>query len=155
MRFRPVSPEALVAELASSVAARPGRVRVLVDGAPPARPGELASSLATALRVLGRAVVHVSAEDFLRPASLRFERGREDPDSRYEDWLDAGGLTREVLDPVRPGGSGRVLPSLWDAATDRATRADYVEVPDGGVVRYISIARCAVQVSVTPVPSRP
>jgi hypothetical protein len=79
-------------------------------------------------------VLRVSAGDFLRPASLRFERGRFDPDSRYDDWLDAGGLTREVLDPLEPGGSGRVLPSLWNTSTDRATRAGYVALPPGGVL---------------------
>jgi hypothetical protein len=136
MRFRPVTPELLATELAGVLAARPADawVRVIVDGAPPAAPGELAERAAAELRVLGRAVLHVSAADFLRPASLRFERGREDPDSRYEDWLDAGGLAREVLDPLKPGGTGRVLPSLWNTETDRATRAAYVTVPAGGVV---------------------
>jgi hypothetical protein len=107
---------------------------VAVDGAPPSRPEAFADRLAEALRLRGRPALRVSARDFLRPASLRFERGREDPDARYDDWLDAGGLTREVLAPLAPGGSGRVLPSLWDAAADRATRADYVELADGGVL---------------------
>jgi hypothetical protein len=134
MRFRPVSIDRLVDELADVLAARPGRIRVAVDGAPPARPAEFADELGAALRLRGRPVRRVSAADFLRPASLRFERGKRNPDARYDDWLDSGGLTREVLDPAGPGGSGRVLPTLWDAATDRATRADYVAVPDGGVV---------------------
>src|SRR5690348_15560983 len=136
MRFRPVTRSALAAELAAIFAARPADawVRVIVDGAPPASPGALADELATELRVLGRAVLLVSAADFLRPASLRYERGREDPDSRYEDWLDAGGLAREVLDPLKSGGSGRVLPSLWNAETDRATRAGYVSLAPGGVL---------------------
>ncbi|HEY0807383.1 MAG TPA: uridine kinase, partial [Pseudonocardiaceae bacterium] len=82
----------------------------------------------------GRPVQRVRAADFLRPASLRFEHGRTDPDALWSDWLDVGGLTREVLDPLGPGGSGRVLPALWDAAADRASRADYVELPPGGVL---------------------
>lgn len=44
--------------------------------------------------------MRISADDFLRPASLRFERGKQDPDARYTDWLDLGALRREVLDPV-------------------------------------------------------
>jgi hypothetical protein len=32
------------------------------------------------------------------------------------------------------GGTGLVLPALWDAATDRAARADYVSLPPGGVL---------------------
>ena len=136
MRFRPVTLDLLVEELAELIAARRQGdwTRVVVDGAPPSRPGAFADRLAEDLRLRGRPVRRVSAANFLRPASLRFERGREDPDARYDDWLDLGGLTREVLAPLGPGGSGRVLPSLWDAAADRASRADYVELPPGGVL---------------------
>ncbi|MGQ0841035.1 uridine kinase [Actinokineospora sp.] len=136
MRFRPVSPGVLVHELTARVAER-DRVewtRVILDGAPPADPGTLADTLADALRVLGRPVLRVSATDFRRPASLRFERGRRDAGARYELWLDEGALRREVLDPLGPGGSGRVLPALWNADTDRATRADYAVLPPRGVL---------------------
>jgi len=136
MKFRPVTIDLLVEELAERIAARPadGWTRVAVDGAPPSRPGAFADRLAEGLRLRGRSVLRVSAQDFLRPASLRFERGREDPDARLDDWLDADGLTREVLAPLGPGGSGRVLPSLWDAGADRATRAAYEALPAGGVL---------------------
>ncbi|WP_156757384.1 nucleoside/nucleotide kinase family protein [Actinokineospora pegani] len=136
MRFRPVRPEALVTELVERVAARDraGWTRVLVDGAGPARPDALADAAVDPLRVLGREVLRVRAGDFLRPASLRFEHGKRDPDARRDRWLDAAALRREVLDPLGPGGSGRALPALWDAATDRATRAGYVGLPAGGVV---------------------
>ncbi|WP_196455462.1 uridine kinase [Planomonospora sp. ID82291] len=136
MRARPVSMSSLTEELADRIAAAPrdSWVRVAVDGAPAARPGELADALAGPLRLRGREVLRVSAWDFLRPASLRFEHGRTDPDAFYEDWLDAGGLTREVLAPLDPGGSGKVLPSLWNTATDRATRAPYVTLPPGAVL---------------------
>ncbi|WP_228561040.1 uridine kinase, partial [Catenulispora pinisilvae] len=82
----------------------------------------------------GRPVVRISAGDFLRPRSLRLEHGREDPDVFYAEWLDLKGLRREVFDPLGPGGSGRVLPTLWDAGRDRASRAGYVELPLGGVL---------------------
>jgi hypothetical protein len=136
VRARPVTPEALIEELADRVAALPAdrRQRVAVDGAAPADPDTLATALVDPLRVRGRAALRVRAAGFLRPASLRLELGREDPDSFYERWLDAPGLRREVLDRLGPDGDGRVLPSLWDAATDRATRAGYVTVPPGGVV---------------------
>ncbi|MDH2429145.1 uridine kinase [Sphaerisporangium sp. TRM90804] len=136
MDVRPVSPSALVEELADRVAAVPGGgwARVAVDGAPAARPGELADALVGPLRLRGREVLRVSAADFLRPASLRFEFGRDDPDSFYADWLDYGALDREVLGPLEPGGPGKVLPALWDAVADRATRAPYVTLPAGGVL---------------------
>ncbi|RCG22845.1 uridine kinase [Sphaerisporangium album] len=136
MHVRPISPAALVEELADRIAATPApaRVRVALDGAPPARPGDLADALIDPLRVRGREVMRVSASDFLRPASLRFEFGRTEPDAFYDDWLDVGALAREVLDPLEPGGSGKVIPTLWDSVIDRATRAPYVTVPPGGVL---------------------
>ncbi|MEU9885290.1 uridine kinase [Sphaerisporangium sp. NPDC051011] len=136
MHVRPISPGALVEELADRIAATPApaRVRVALDGAPPARPGDLGNALIGPLRLRGREVMRVSASDFLRPASLRFEYGRTDPDAFYDGWLDVGALAREVLDPLEPGGSGKVIPTLWDSAIDRATRAPYVTVPPGTVL---------------------
>lgn len=137
MRVRPISLEALIEELADLAAARSGPpwLRVAVDGAPAARPGELADALVGPLRLRGRPVLRVSASDFLRPASLRLEHGRTDPHAYYDRWLDEQGLRREVLDRLAPeNGSGEVLPSLWDAARDRATRAPYVTLPRGGVL---------------------
>ena len=74
------------------------------------------------------------ADGFFRPASLRLEHGRTDPDARYTDWLDVRALAREVLDPVGPGGSGSYLPVLWDLATDRAARARRRPMPADGVL---------------------
>ncbi|HEV7628455.1 MAG TPA: uridine kinase, partial [Streptomyces sp.] len=65
---------------------------------------------------------------------VRLEYGREDPDEFLDGWLDDAGLRREVLDPAAPGGSGRVLPRLWDSSTDRAYRVGYTVLPDDGVV---------------------
>jgi hypothetical protein len=136
VRVRPILPELLVVELSERLASTlPGEwVRVAVDGAAAAGPGELADALVGPLRERGREVVRVSARDFLRPASLRYEFGRHDPNAFYDDWLDVGGLLREVLAPLDPGGTGQVLPSLWDAELDRATRAQYVDVPPGAVL---------------------
>ncbi|MFC0529460.1 uridine kinase [Phytohabitans kaempferiae] len=136
MRVRPIAPDLLVAELADRLAAdRPGQwLRVAVDGPPPADPDGLAAALVDPLRARGRPAVHVAAGGFLRSASLRFEYGRDNSDAFYTGWLDEAGLRREVLDPLSPGGTGRVLPSLWDPATDRATRAPYLTVPPGAAV---------------------
>jgi hypothetical protein len=135
MKVRPVSFDVLVAELADRIVdLGPSRLRVLIDAAPAARPSALADALVDPLRLRGRAVLRVSAKDFLRPASLRFEHGRTDPDSYFDDWLDINGLAREVLDPAAPDGTGTVLPSLWNAETDRASRASYMDVPETGVV---------------------
>jgi len=132
----PVSPDLLAGRLAEMITScRPGHpVRVALDGAPSTGAAELAAALADLLAIAGRPPVVVDAAVFLRPASLRLERGRTDPDAYYEDWLDVSGLRRELLDPAGPGGSGQVVPSLRDPDTDRATRAPYLLLPDGAVV---------------------
>ncbi|MFF3597177.1 nucleoside/nucleotide kinase family protein [Kitasatospora indigofera] len=140
MQVRPISPERLAELLAGRITdladALPegGRLRVAVDGAPAARPGPLADALAEALRLRGRPALRVSATDFLRPASIRLEYGKQDPDAYHDLRLDEGTLLRELLDPLEPGGSGLVLPTFWDAAADRATRAGYTRLPPGGVL---------------------
>lgn len=136
MRARPVSWPVLVDLVVDRVLALPADapVPVAVDGADAARPGDLADLLVDGLREAGRAPVRVPAAGFLRAASLRLERGRTDAEAYYELWLDDGALAREVLDPAGPGGTGRVLPSLRDPATDRATRAPYLELPPAAVV---------------------
>ncbi|MFI6393954.1 uridine kinase [Nonomuraea sp. NPDC050547] len=131
MGVRPISPESLVEELVQRIGELPrdAPARVIVDGAPAARPDGYADALAEPLRVLGRPVVRVSAWDFLRPASLRLEYGRTDPDAFYDDWLDVKAIAREVFN-----GSGQVLPRLWDSVADRAFRVPYQNVGPGGVV---------------------
>lgn len=129
MKVRPLTAETLVSELVRRIVPLSGRARVIIDGAPAAAPGQLADALVEPLRELGRPVQRVSASDFLRPASTRLEHGRTDPYSYRHDWFDYGGLQREVLDS-----GDKVLPSLWNAATDRASRASYVPLPESGVV---------------------
>ncbi|WP_062211277.1 hypothetical protein [Streptomyces sp. NBRC 109706] len=115
-------------------ASEPTWRRVLIDGAPVAGGGRLAAAVAEELRLRGRSAVVVDAAGFLRAASLRYEFGRRDPDAYRESWWDVSALWREVLTPLDPGGTGRVLPDLWDRELDRATRSAYVELPPGGVL---------------------
>ncbi|MEU2433395.1 uridine kinase [Streptomyces sp. NPDC007861] len=139
MRLEPITwerlTEAVADRLLETEAADGGPwLRVAVDGAPAAGTGAAAGALADALRLRGRSVLVVGADGFLRPASLRYEHGREDPDTYYAGWFDTGALWREVFGPLEPGGSGRVLPDLWDPVTDRATRSPRRELPPGGVL---------------------
>ncbi|WP_326683639.1 uridine kinase [Streptomyces microflavus] len=139
MRLEAITWERLAGELArhsDGLAAADGApwLTLGIDGAPAARTGDLAERIADELRLRGRSVLVVSTEGFLRPASLRFEYGKEDPDSYADGWFDTGALWREVFGPLEAGGSGRVLPALWDPVTDRATRTPYHPLPEGGVV---------------------
>ena len=134
--FRPVTPERLaetLADLIEDIAAA-GTVRVAVDGHPAAGPEAVADALVDPLRLRGRPAVRAGSGWFLRPASLRLERGRTDPDAHYEDRLDVAALRRELLDPLGAGGTGHYLPTLWDPRTDRATRAPYRAAPPSAVL---------------------
>jgi hypothetical protein len=136
VQVRPISPSALTSALVTRIIALgpQRRVRVAIDGAPAAGPEIIAAALVTELRELGRPAEHVRTEDYLRPASLRLEFGRSNPDSYYDGWTDLQALRREVLDPLEPGGSGRILPTFWDPIKDRNTRSGYLAIPPGGVV---------------------
>ncbi|MFJ9418457.1 uridine kinase [Streptomyces sp. NPDC101227] len=139
MRFEAITWDRLADALAGHITAMTATdgspwLRIAVDGAPAASPDELAGRLAEALRIRGRAVRKAGTFGFLRPASLRLEYGREDPDAFHDEWFDRRALWREVFQPLDPGGTGRVLPDLWDPVADRATRSGYVQLPPGGVL---------------------
>jgi hypothetical protein len=108
-----------------------GRARVGVDGPVPADAALVADAVAAAVAERGRPVARVSAEDFLRPRSVRVEFGADDPDAGYERWYDWAALRREVLDPFVLDGAW--LPSLWDVERDRATRAAQQHAAPGTV----------------------
>ena len=133
---RPTAPHLLPDLLGDLLVARERDrpLRVAVDGATPTRPGVLAAALIDPLRIRGRRAVHVDTRWFLRPASVRLERGRTDPGAFYDDRLDVGALRREVLDAADLPTGARLLPTLRDPDTDRATRAGYVDLSDDAVV---------------------
>ncbi|MCP2285872.1 hypothetical protein APR04_004808 [Promicromonospora umidemergens] len=145
-RIEPVSAALLVERVAGLVLARAELltetatgarqngepVRLLVDGHPSTYPERLADALVVPFEAAGRPAARVSVSDFLRPRSLRLERGREDPDSLLDDWIDVGSLNREVL--TRVVDRREYLPSLRDPDTDRATRAGYLDAAPGTVV---------------------
>jgi hypothetical protein len=133
VKARPVTVGGLAADVAARIV-RAAATRVAVDGAPGSGADALADRIVEAFSGLGGHAVHIPAGGFLRAASLRLERGRTNPDAYYEDWLDLRALNREVLAPAAVGGTGRVLPSLWDPVTDRATRVPYLQLPAGAVV---------------------
>ncbi|MFJ3901877.1 uridine kinase [Streptomyces sp. NPDC090025] len=141
MRFEPISWQRLAEAVADRLeatgpAAADGgdRLKLGVDGAPAAPCAEFAERIADVLRGRGRPVLTVATDGFLRPASLRFEYGKQDPDAYYSGWYDTGALWREVFGPLAPDGTGRVLPDLWNPVTDRATRSPAVPLPPGGVL---------------------
>lgn len=133
--FTPLTPEQLADGLARWIdAAGAGRVRVGVDGDECTGTAELADAVAGALSALDRPVIRVSTRWWWRAASLRLEYGRQDVESRLVGWVDANALSREVVDPLGPGGSGRYLTRLRDPVRDRAVREEYRQAPAGAVL---------------------
>lgn len=131
--YTPVSPARLVQLIADAALALPGPfTTVVVDGADAADPLALAHAVMEAVRADGRFAAVVDLHDFVFPASIRFEYGREDEQSYRERWFDLAALRPEVLEPWRA--SGRWLPRLWDEASDRSARAPGASAPGPGVL---------------------
>jgi hypothetical protein len=130
MRAQPTTPRGVVDAVVALIGAAPRRVRVAIDGAQAADPQGLADQVVEALSP--RPALHVRADRFWRPASLRLEDGRENPDAWLETWLDEGALVREVLDPF--AANGIALPALRDPHTDRSLRVQPVQLAADGVV---------------------
>lgn len=133
--FQPLTPDELADRLARWID-RVGavRLRVGVDGDETTGTAELADRMAVSVAALDRPVIRVSTRWWWRAASLRLEYGRHDVESRLTGWVDSGALSREVIDPLGPGGSGRYLTRLRDPERDRAVRDDYRNAPDGAVL---------------------
>ncbi|WP_280416797.1 hypothetical protein [Nocardia carnea] len=118
-RFTPITQDALAERIARQLRESGGQL-VAVDGADAAHPLAFARLAAGRLRADGRPAELVSVHDYVRPASLRMEFGRDETAYRT-GWFDYPALRREVLDPLRT--DGRWLPALWDEAADRSARA--------------------------------
>lgn len=133
--FLPVSPDELAARLGRWIdRAGDGRIRVGFDGDEAVGTAELADRVAAVLSGGGRPAIRISTRWWWRAASLRLEHGRRDVESRLNGWVDAGALSREVVDPLGPRGSGRYLPRLRDPDRDRALRDSYQQAPDRAVL---------------------
>src|SRR3979490_2750104 len=122
VHYRPISFALLAEELTQRVLAITQRpwITVAIDGTAGATNATaLADALVEPLRGTGPATLRVSAGNFLRPASLRFEHGKQDPDARYTDWLDIGALRRGGLAPLGPRGAAAAPPAPWGARARR------------------------------------
>ncbi|MCQ4118658.1 hypothetical protein [Rhodococcus tibetensis] len=122
--FTPTSPEGLVTLVTRRCLDVDGTVLVAIDAPDGAKPVTLADAVCAALRECGRPCDVVWLHDYVRPASLRFEHGRDDELSYRMLWFDYEALEREVLRSARTDGAW--LPRLWDEATDRSARCTRV-----------------------------
>jgi hypothetical protein len=107
-------------------------VRVGIDGPVTADTRGLARLVRAEAAAGGTPTVGVHVEDFPRARSLRLEYGI-DAEAYLQRWYDHAALSREVLQPLGPGGTRRYLPRLRDPDTDRPYRDRAVEVAPGTV----------------------
>ncbi|MQY21866.1 nucleoside/nucleotide kinase family protein [Nocardia macrotermitis] len=129
--FSPVTVDALFSLVLDRALVLPGYAIVAVDGADPADPLGFAETVADRIRTRGRACATVSLHDYVRPASLRLEFGRDEMSYRTA-WFDYAGLNREVLQALRE--RGQWLPALWNESTDRSARATTVSAKPETIV---------------------
>ncbi|MEU6558475.1 hypothetical protein [Nocardia nova] len=132
--YAPITVEGLVGSVATAVLGISDRAVVAIDGADAAAPRELAERLAEVIRARGRPAAVVWSHDFVRPASVRLEFGRDEMSYRTA-WFDYAALDREVLRAVR--GRGRWLPALWNEDQDRSARAA-MRAADPGTVLVVA-----------------
>ena len=98
---------------------RPLSVRVGIDGLTAAGKTTLADQLIAPLAQLGRPVIRASVDDFYRPATERYRRGRESPEGYFLDTFDYPALRACLLVPLGQGGSRRYRTAVFDSSIDR------------------------------------
>jgi uridine kinase len=125
----------LIASVADVVLARVEPiVRVAVDGVSGAGKTTFADELAVQLRSAGRVTIRASADDFHRPKAERYRLGRDSPDGHYLESYDYEGLKRELLDPLKPGGSRLYRSAIFDCILDSPIESDQLRAYDGTIL---------------------
>jgi uridine kinase len=108
--------ETIADRIASVVSQHP--VRVAVDGVDGVGKTVFADELAANLIARGRQVIRASVDGFHNPRSVRYIRGRNSPEGYFEDSFNYAALTRELLDPLGPGGSLSYRRAVFDYRID-------------------------------------
>lgn len=80
-----------------------GRVLIGVDGRDGVGKTVFADGLAAAFAEDGTAVFRASLDDFHRPRSERYARGRSSPEGHYRDSYDYDSFRRLLIEPFRAG----------------------------------------------------
>ncbi|MER1996035.1 MAG: uridine kinase [Arthrobacter sp.] len=107
------------------------RVFVGIDGVDGAGKTTFADALAARLR---GPVIRISIDGFHLPRRERYRQGKSSPHGFFEDSYDYGAFRNLVVDPLRPGGSGRYRTACHALATDRQMRLPELPAPELAVV---------------------
>ena len=108
-----------VAALLPEPATAGRRVFIGIDGVDGAGKTTFADALGARLQC---PVIRISIDGFHRPTRRRYRQGRASPRGFFEDSYEYGAFRSLVVEPLRPGGSGRYRTASHDLASDQPVR---------------------------------
>lgn len=111
-------------------------VRVAIDGVGAAGKTVLADELAHAVRRSRKPVIRAGIDGFHNPRRVRHARGPESPAGYYLDSFDYGAVSRCLLEPLGPGGSGRYRTAVYDFRADSHVDAPELVAPPSAVLIF-------------------
>jgi uridine kinase len=109
--------EKIASAVMSAKASHP--IRVGIDGFCASGKTTLADALANRLCEAGRRVIQVCADDFQNPPEIRWQLGKESPESFYRFQIDFQALRSMLLEPLGPGGSLKYRSTCFDVRLSR------------------------------------
>lgn len=117
---------------------RGGRILLAVDGIDGAGKRAFADALAEVFAEDGSAVFRASIDDFSRPRSERYARGRSSPEGYYRDSHDYATFRRVLIDPFREGtqtgGTTGFQLAAFDVGRDTAVESAWTTAPRDAVL---------------------
>jgi uridine kinase len=111
-------------------------VRVAIDGVDTAGKTTLADELAQAASAAGRPALRATIDGFHHPRETRYRRGPDSPEGYFADSFDLEALRRVLLDPLSPGGDGRVQTRLFDHRADKQTISPVIVAPPDCILLF-------------------
>jgi uridine kinase len=132
---------AVLERVARSILARSGAgtLRVAIDGVDGAGKTTFADELRDLLSPSTRLLIRATVDGFHHPRSVRYRQGRSSPEGFYRDSYDYATLTRVLLDPLSPGGTGRFRRAVFDVDADLPVRAPEEEAQPGAILLFDGI----------------
>lgn len=132
---------AVVQQVAEAILARrtAGRFRVGIDGIDGAGKTTFGDELGEALARRGSNVLRATVDRFHNPRSVRYRLGKGSPEGFYRDSYDYTTLRSVLLDPIRPGGDGRVRRAIFDVDADSPVNAPIEDVPIDAILVFDGI----------------
>jgi uridine kinase len=128
--------EALLARIATMIVHLDAdRPIIAVDGIDGAGKTSFANELAPHIAAQGRSVIRASVDGFHNPRSVRYRRGKDDPQGFFLDSYDYSSLKQHLLQPFRTG-AAEAQTARFDHKTDKEVATATVR-PDPRAVLLI------------------